>query len=220
MEIGQTGHLGGMLEAVMQLADRFIAYLRSRRNLVGGALALVGAGLAIADPAGPVAAVVLVAGFYALGAAAVRPSPAISRFGFEPKQVLKVLQDEIVAVSGRVPPDIIVRIQRIELIIRTQIIPRLDVLPPGSLDLYLIERTASDYLPRAVEHYLRLPADYTASPDATRSPSAHDVLIAELAVLENGMKRVAEVVHRSDMDRLLAHHRFISDRFRRVDASD
>jgi hypothetical protein len=203
----------------MRHADRFVAYLRSRRNLVGCALALVGAGLAIADPAGPAAALVLVAGFYALGAAAVRPSPAISRFGFEPKQVLKALQDEIVAVSGRVPPDIIVRIQRIELIIRTQIIPRLDVLPAGSLDLYLIERTASDYLPRAVEHYLRLPAGYTASPDASPSSSAHDVLLDELAVMETGMRRVAEVVHRSDMDRLLAHHRFLSDRFSRVDAS-
>jgi hypothetical protein len=31
---------------------------------------------------------------------------------------------------------------------------------------------------------------------------------------------VAEVVHRTDMDRLLAHKRFLIDRFRREDAQD
>lgn len=207
-----------MLEAGVLDTDRLAAYLRSRRNLAGCALAVVGAGLAIADPVGP-AGLILVVGFYLLGAAAVRPSPVISRYGFEPGHVLKALQDEIVAVSGRVPPDVIVRIQRIELIVRTQILPRLDVLPAGSLDLYLIERTARDYLPTALEHYLRLPASYASSQSGSHPSTAHEVLLDELSVLETGMKRVAEVVHRSDMDRLLAHRRFLSDRFSGADAS-
>jgi hypothetical protein len=32
------------------------------------------------------------------------------------------------------------------------------------------------------------------------------------------MRQVADVVHRTDMDRLLAHKRFLIDRFRREDA--
>jgi hypothetical protein len=207
-----------MLEAGMLDRHHLAAYLRSRRNLVGCTLALIGAGLAIADPVGP-AGLVLVVAFYVLGAAAMRPNPAIARYGFEPRLVLRAFQDEIVAVSGRVPPDVIIRIQRIELIVRTQILPRLEVLPAGSLDLYLIERTASHYLPAAVEHYLRLPADFASSRAAGRSSTAHDLLLDELSVLETGMKRVAEVVHRSDMDRFLAHHRFLSDRFSSIDAS-
>ena len=202
----------------MLQTDRLAAYLTSRRNLAGCALALVGAGLAIADPVGP-AGLALVVGFYLLGAAAVQPSPAISRYGFDPRRVLRALQDEIVAVSGRVPPDVIIRMQRIELIVRTQIFPRLDVLAAGSLDLYLIERTASDYLPTAVDHYLRLPASYVSSRPGGHSSMAHEVLLDELALLETGMKRVAEVVQRSDMDRLLAHHRFLSDHFSGADTS-
>jgi len=197
---------------------RVAAYLRSRRNLVGCALALLGAGLAALDPVGP-AGLVLVAGFYALGAAAVRPSPAIARYGFEPKRVVARLRDEITAVSGRVPPEVIIRIQRIELIIRAQILPGLDVLPPGSLDLYLIERTASDYLPAAIERYLRLPSGYASIQSGRRGPTAHEVLLDELSVLEMGMTRVAEAVHRGDMDRLMAHRRFLSDRFGVLDAS-
>jgi hypothetical protein len=34
------------------------------------------------------------------------------------------------------------------------------------------------------------------------------------------MRQVAEVVHHTDMDRLLAHKRFLIDRFRREDAQD
>ena len=205
-----------MLKAEVRIQDRALGYLTGRRNLTGCALALVGAGLAIADPVGP-AGLVLVIGFYLLGAGAARPNPALARYGFEPRVVLKRLQTEIAAVSGRVPPDIIIRIQRIELILRSEILPRLDVLPPGSLDLYLVERTASEYLPTAVERYLRLPPGYRGSGSASATP--HDILGDELAVLEQGMRRVAEVVHRSDMDRLLAHHRFLTDRFGRLDSS-
>jgi hypothetical protein len=206
-----------MLEAEVRILDRAVAYLTGRRNLAGCALALVGAGLAIADPVGP-AGLVLVAGFYVLGAGAAHPNPAISRFGFEPREVLKRLQAEIAAVSGRVPPEVIIRIQRIELMLRTEILPRLEVFPPGSLDLYLVERTASDYLPTAVERYLRLPPAFPAARSGATS-TAYDVLLDELALLEAGMRRVAEVVHRSDMDRLLAHHRFLNDRFGRLDSS-
>jgi hypothetical protein len=207
-----------MLEGTVLIWERALAYLTGRRNLTGCALALLGAGLAIADPVGP-AGMVVVVGFYLVGAAAAQPKAAVSRYGFEPRDVLKRLQAEIAAVSGRVPPDVIIRIQRIELILRSEILPRLEVLPPGSLELYLVERTAADYLPTAVERYLRLPPSYSSARSQGVSASAYDVLLDELSLLEGGMRRVAEVVHRSDMDRLLAHHRFLNDRFGRLDSS-
>ncbi|HET9848794.1 MAG TPA: hypothetical protein VFR68_09605 [Candidatus Dormibacteraeota bacterium] len=193
-------------------------YLTSRRNLWGCALALVGAGLAVADPVGP-AGLVLVVGFYLLGAAAAAPSKVASRYGFDPKQVEKALQEEIGAVSGRVPPEAIVRIQRIELILRTQVLPGIDHLPLGSLELYLIERTARDYLPTAVERYLRLPRDYVSLQPGSRGSTPLQVLLDELNLLEGQMRRVADVVQRADMDRLLAHRRFLKDRFGAADAS-
>lgn len=191
-------------------------YLMSRRNLCGCALALVGAGLALADPVGP-AGLVLVVGFYLLGAAAVPPNTAVSRYGFDPRQLEKALWQEIVAISGRVPPEVIIRIQRIEFIMRTQVLPRIDCLPPGSLELYLIERTARDYLPTAVENYLRLPGDYVSNQPGSRGSRPIQILNDELNLLEAQMQRIAAVVHRADMDRLLAHRRFLTDRFSRAD---
>ena len=83
----------------------------------------------------------------------------------------------------------------------------------------MIERTARDWLPTAVERYLTLPADYVSSQPGSRGWTALQVLLEELDLLDAEMRRVAEVVHRADMDRLLAHRRFLNERFRREDAS-
>lgn len=189
-------------------------YLTGRRNLVGSALALLAAALLVIDPVGP-QGLLLVIGFYLAGVLAVRGAPKVHRLGFDPTQVQRSLSAEIAAVAGRVPPDIWIRVQRIELTIRAEIMPRLDCLPLGAPELYLVERTARDFLPTAVETYLRLPGGYAS----TRGTTAHQVLVDDLDLLEAQMRRVAETVHRADMDRLLAQHRFLQDRFRPLDLS-
>src|SRR2546423_1384232 len=193
---------------------RLTRYLTSRRNLAGCALALLGAGLTLVDPVGP-AGLLLVAGFYGLGAAAMPSNRAVSRFGFDPKLVETAMYQEISEMSGRLSPDVILRVQRIELIIRAEILPRLDALPPGSLDLYLVERTARGYLPTAVDQYLRLAA--AAQPHG--SEAARAALIDQLNLLEVEMRRIADGLQRIDMDRMLAHRRFLGERFGRLDPS-
>jgi hypothetical protein len=194
-----------------------LSYLMGRRNLAGSALALVGAGLIVADPVG-LQGLLLVAGLYLAGALSVRGNARINRFGFDPQRVQKSLAEQIGAAAGRVPPQVLARMQRIELTIRTEILPRLDCLPLGAPELYLVERTVTDYLPTAVEAYLRLPTGYVSSQPGSHGRAAVDVLLEELDFLEAEMRQVAEAVHRTDMDRLLAHKRFLIDRFRREDA--
>jgi len=189
-------------------------YLTGRRNLAGSALALLAAALLVIDPVGP-QGIVLVIGFYLAGVLAVPGTRHVHRLGFDPMQVQRSLSAEIAAVAGRVPPDIWIRVQRIELTIRAEILPRLDCLPLGAPELYLVERTARDFLPTAVETYLRLPGGYASARGAT----AYQVLVDDLDLLEAQMRRVAETVHRADMDRLLAQHRFLEDRFRPLDLS-
>jgi hypothetical protein len=196
-----------------------LSYLMGRRNLAGSALALVGAGLIVADPVG-LQGLLLVAGLYLAGALSVRGNARINRFGFDPQRVQTSLAEQIGAAAGRVPPQVLARMQRIELTIRTEILPRLDCLPLGAPELYLVERTVTDYLPTAVEAYLRLPTGYVSSQPGSHGRAAVDVLLEELDFLDAEMRQVAEAVHRTDMDRLLAHKRFLIDRFRREDAQD
>jgi hypothetical protein len=206
------------MKAGATLVAHLRAYLTGRKHLAGSILALVGAGLAVADPVGP-AGVVLVAAFYLVGAMAVPGNRAISRYGWDPRDIISALNSEIAAVSGRVPPLVIERIQQIELTIRSEILPGIEHLPPGSVELYLVERTAREYLPVAVDAYLRLPSDYVSPQPGSPGRTPLHVLLDELGFLDAEMRRIAELVHRIDMDRLLAHRRFLADRLGREEIS-
>ncbi len=188
-------------------------YLRSRKHAAGLALALVAAILSALDPVGP-QSILFVLGFYLAAATAIPNRRPLPRYGFEPRLVQRALREQLMAVSGRLPPEVMGRLRRIELAVRTEILPGLDRLAPGSLELYLVERTASEYLPTAVESYLRLPPGYVSAQPGSEGRSALSVLLDELDLLEAGVRSVAAAVHRAEMDRLLAYQRFLSDRFR------
>ena len=207
---------GGARPVPRWWGSHVLRYLSSRKHLAGLALALLGAGLVMIDPVGP-QGIILVAGFYLAGALATPGRPNIGRYGFDPGRVQRSLSEKIAAVSGRLPPEVMSRLRRIELAIRSEILPRLDGLPLGSLELYLVERTACEYLPTAVDAYLRLPPGYVSSQPGSHGRTALAVLLEELDLLEAEMRSVASTLHRADMDRLLAHKRFLIDRFGRDD---
>src|SRR2546423_12754732 len=80
-----------------------IGYLSSRRNLTGLALALVGAGLVVADPVG-VQGVLLVAGLYlAGGLAAHGPGPG-GRVRFDPPPRQETVAGQNAPVGAPAPP--------------------------------------------------------------------------------------------------------------------
>ena len=155
----------------------------------------------------------------ALFVVSVMPTGQSTSLGVAIGVPARTLDDLFGQVAARVPPGILGKLQRIELTIRTEILPHLDGLPLGAAELYLIERTVSDYLPTAIDAYLRLPSGYVSSQPGSHGRAALDVLAEELDFLDAEMREVAAVVHRTDMDRLLAHKRFLVDRFRREDTS-
>jgi hypothetical protein len=194
-----------------------VAYGTSRQHLVGCGLALLGAALALLDPVGP-PGLVLVLGFYAVGVAAGRASGATA-VGFDRLRAQSRLQLEFERVIGRLPPDTLGQLCRIKDLIDKEVLPGLEALPSGSLDRYLVESTTFEYLPQALEHYLRAAGD-DASDRASRDASAPlRVLGDELCLIEGDMRRIAGVVQRTNFDRMLAHRRFLRERFARLDSS-
>jgi hypothetical protein len=187
-------------------------FFGSRKHFAGCALMLVGIGLSLIDPVGP-QAVILIVAFYLAGVVAIPARPHISRFGFDPRQVERGLAQTISAVSGRVPPEVMIRLGRIELTIRAEILPRLHRLPPGSADLYLVRSTGGEYLPAALDAYLCLPPGYVSIQPGTEGQTALSILVEELDLLEARMRSVAATLDSADMDRLLAHRRFLLERF-------
>ena len=88
-------------------------------------------------------------------------------------------------------------------------------LAAHSPELFVVLRTATDYLPNALQAYLRLPAGYATSRRLAGGKTALEILLEQLGLLEREMVDVADAVTKNDLDRLLAHGRFLGDRFSR-----
>jgi hypothetical protein len=79
----------------------------------------------------------------------------------------------------------------------------------------VVERTALDYVPAALESYLNLPRGYANRVPVSDGRTARQVLLDQLALLEAKLGEVVEAIAKGDTDRLLAHGRFLEDRFAR-----
>jgi hypothetical protein len=191
-----------------------LKYLYSTKNIVGSLLALVGLVLFFTGVVGALWPVIVV-GLYLIGVLVMPGTATIDlRSGFDPDDIRKALDHEVHVVSGRVPAEVFAKVQSIQQII-LGILPRSGDLPPGSPELFVVERTATDYLPTALESYLNLPRAYATLHPVQDGKTPKQVLMDQLTLLESKMSEVAEDVHRNDTDRLLANGRFLEERFGR-----
>ncbi len=119
---------------------------------------------------------------------------------------------EAMVADAAVPAPVASRVARVTRTVR-QTIPRLDRLGTGSLDAYSVMATATDYLPEAVGGYLRLPRDWANSRPVDQGRTSLMVLIDQLDLLARTMDQVFDAVNRSDAAALVAHGRFLAEKF-------
>jgi hypothetical protein len=200
----------------VSLARRFEAYLYSRRNIVGSALALAGLGLFFTGLlSGPIWAPV-VAALYAIGVLLTPGEQKIdlsldaSADAGEIRSGLDRMQN---AITGRVADDIVAQVAYI----RWSIEQTLDANPTGlsqaDQNVFLIRQTALEYLPRALNAYLALPRPYAERRAVANGRTPHDELLAQLQLLNSKMQEVADNIAKRDTDRLIANGRFLQERF-------
>jgi len=120
-----------------------------------------------------------------------------------------------VSVQPAAPPELPIDVQvKVEQIRRKVevLLGYADRFPPFSQDLFLVRQTASEYLPKTIEAFLRLPKDsvQTPSPDGT---TPLQELTSQLDLLDAKLDEIARDLQRQDMDRLLANRRFLQERF-------
>jgi len=194
--------------------QRLLRYLYSNKNLVGCAAGLAGLGLYFTGVVGEFWPVV-VGGLYGVGALATPPTRTVDlHSGLDAANLNRAMAEQARRLRGRVPDDVLAAVARVHTQVR-EILARRDALPPASVDAFVVERTAIDYLPTALESYLNLPRAYANRVPISRGRTARQVLLAQLALLEAKLSEVLEAVTKGDTDRLLAHGRFLEDRFAR-----
>jgi hypothetical protein len=193
-------------------SSRLLRYLCSNKNLAGSAGGLAGLALYFTGVVGELWPLV-VAGLYGAGALATPPTRVIDlRGGLDAGNLERAMAEQRRRIRGRVPDDVLAAVVRIHELVR-EVLIRGHALPPGSPDAFAVERTALDYLPTALESYLNLPRGYANRVPVSRGRTARRVLLDQLALLEAKLGEVLEALARGDTDRLLAHGRFLEDRF-------
>jgi hypothetical protein len=196
------------------MTDRVMRYLYSRKNIAGSLLALVGLVLFFAGILGVLWPVIVV-GLYVIGVLVTPGAKEIDlRTGFDPNDVKHALDTQVRIITGKVPPEVMAKVLKIRQTI-FGILPRAGNLAPGSPELFIVERTATDYLPTSLQAYLNLPRAYATLHPVQGGKTPKVVLLDQLTLLENKMNEVADDVHRNDADRLLANGRFLEERFGR-----
>jgi len=198
----------------MRLRDE----LRDPWSILIGGLA-GGLGWAVGIPA--VAAAGIGAAVWAvkgLAGAADRRDGATATEHFDPADVRDSLRKLRARIKGRVPDDIMAKVDAIADSIEG-IVPRSSALGPGSQDLFVLARTATDYLPTAIETYLNLPREYATEHPISHGKTARDILSEQLDLLQDQVDQIAVAVNKNDTDKLLAHGRFLEERFGRKDLS-
>jgi len=73
--------------------------------------------------------------------------------------------------------------------------------------------TATSYLPEALEAYLRLPRSFADRRPVDGNKTSLMVLVDQLDLLAVTMEKIRDAVYRSDAEALVAHGRFLAEKF-------
>ena len=191
-----------------------LRYLYSAKNIVGSALAILGLLLFFTGVITSFFWPFVVVGMYGIGAllAPGPPKVALSGTSFDPDSIRRSLQRTLNIASGKLAPALQSTLQEIADTIMG-ILPHYADFPPGSPDLFVVGRTATDYLPAALQAYLSLPRAYATLHKMPNGKTADEVLGDQLTLLAGKMDEVADAVHKKDSDALLANGRFLEEKF-------
>ncbi len=118
---------------------------------------------------------------------------------------------EQLVADGAVPAVVASRVNRVVRVVR-ETIPRLGNLG-GSAQAYSVMATATDYLPEAIGGYLRLPRQWADTRPVDKGKTSLMILIDQLDLLGSTMDKVFDAVNRADAAALIAHGRFLQEKF-------
>jgi hypothetical protein len=119
---------------------------------------------------------------------------------------------EAMVSGGVVPAPVLSRVKRVSSTLR-ETLPRLRNLGLGSPQAYSVMATATDYLPEALGGYLRLPRQWADSRPVDNGKTSLMLLIDQLDLLGATMDKIFDAVVRVDADALVAHGRFLQEKF-------
>jgi hypothetical protein len=126
--------------------------------------------------------------------------------------IADVLAAELDSFRDRVPAEIWAKVDAIRQAI-VAILARAQDLDPE--ELFVVRRTAVDYLPATLRNYVRLPEEYATNQPIAPGMTAYALLNEDLDLLESKLEDISDAIRHKDSDALVAHTRFLEEKFGR-----
>lgn len=202
----------------MRTRDRILLFLYSTPNIVGSLLGLAGLLLfflgVIQD-----FWLFIVVGLYLIG---VLVTPKQTAYDLSIQT--QVSADEIRAqldalvrkLQKRAPAEVIAKVESIKTSI-VSILPILAASNLGDRNVFTIRQTVFEYLPTALENYLSLPPAFANLHPVRDGKTARQLLNEQLDILDREMKEIVVDMSANDTQKLLAHGRFLEQKFNQAD---
>ncbi len=198
----------------MDSRRRLLLFIYSTPNIVGALLGLFGLALyfmGVIDNFW----ILIVIGLYIIGVLATPKSPV---YDLQIQNQLSVdeIRSELEALTrkirGKAPKEILAKVESIKGSI-LEVLPQLVDMSSSDQNIFVIRQTALDYLPQTLENYLNLPKAYANVHPIKDGKTARQLLVEQLDILDREMKEIVQDIYKSDEQRLVAHGRFLQDKF-------
>jgi hypothetical protein len=201
----------------MARKDRLLLFLYGTPNIVGCLLGLLGLALYFTGVIRDYW-LVIVAGLYLIGVV-VTPRPQHVELAIQnqlsTEEIERALNELVRKVRKRLPPESLAKVKSIQASILS--IQPLLAANSGDQNSFVLRQTALEYLPKALEHYLSLPPAFANLHPIRAGKTARQLLDEQLDLLDREMQELLVVAAANDTQKLLAHGRFLEQKFQKDD---
>ncbi|WP_078119534.1 hypothetical protein [Thiosocius teredinicola] len=193
---------------------RFLLFVYGTPNIVGSALALAGLILfffGVIKSYWPF----IVAGLYAIGYMGVPRNPNLHlsmNHALDGRALSEALDGLLKSVKKHVSDAVLERLSSVSETIK-QILPHLEKIESNSQYLHSVKKTVTDYLPSMLETYLQLPPAFARLHRMKSGTTPREMLIEQLDLLQREMDKILQNILENDTDALIAHGKFIKEKF-------
>lgn len=202
----------------MNTKQRVLLFLYSTPNIVGSILGILGLVLLFLGFIGKFWLFIIL-GLYIIGVLATPKNPTYDlrlRNQLTADEIREELENLVKSIRKKVSKDILVKVESIKNSI-LEILPHIVDVNSSDYNIYTIRQTALDYLPETLGNYLNLPAAFRNLHPVKDGKTAKQLLSEQLDLLDQQMKEIAQDFYRNDTQRLMAHGRFLEEKFRKTD---
>jgi hypothetical protein len=195
-------------------SNRLPLFLYSTPNITGSLLGILGLGLyfsGIIDRYW----LLIVIGLYGIGILATpkrQKQDLMLRNQLTVDDIRQELEELIRKIKGRVPHEILEKVERIKTSI-IEVLPQISDLSSSDYNIFTIKQTALDYLPASLQHYINLPPAYANIHPVKDGKTSRQLLVEQLDLLDLQMKEVVEAVYRKDTEKLIVQGKFLKEKF-------